>query len=66
MREAIPPIPHMPSRRGYQLKHRDNFTFYIFTLQGVSGFRQDLNQGLSDVDLMPYSMTNGLCSENVT
>jgi hypothetical protein len=26
---AIPPLPHMPSWRGAQLKHRDNFTFFI-------------------------------------
>jgi hypothetical protein len=24
---AIPPLPNMPSWRGAQLKHRDNFTF---------------------------------------
>jgi hypothetical protein len=24
---AIPPLPHTPSWRGAQLKHRDNFTF---------------------------------------
>jgi len=27
MRGAIPPLPSMPSWRGAQLKHRDNFTF---------------------------------------
>jgi hypothetical protein len=27
MSGAIPPLPSTPSRRGTQLKHRDNFTF---------------------------------------
>jgi hypothetical protein len=27
MSAAIPPLPNMPSWRGAQLKHRDNFTF---------------------------------------
>jgi hypothetical protein len=26
---AIPPVPHTSSWRGVQLKHRDNFTFYL-------------------------------------
>jgi hypothetical protein len=29
MRRATPPLPNTPSWRGVQLKHRDNFTFYI-------------------------------------
>jgi hypothetical protein len=38
MSEAIHPLPHTPSWRGAQLKHRDNFTF-TFT---ISGFNCDL------------------------
>jgi hypothetical protein len=30
MSGAIPPLPNMPSWRGAQLKHRDNFTFYLY------------------------------------
>jgi hypothetical protein len=30
MRGVIPPLPHKPSWRGDQLKHRDNFIFWIF------------------------------------
>jgi len=29
MRGAIPPLPHTPSWRGAQLKHRDSFTFTL-------------------------------------
>jgi hypothetical protein len=27
---AIPPLPQTPSWRGALLKHRDNFTFYLY------------------------------------
>jgi len=30
MRGAVPPLPHTPSWRGAQLKHRDNFTFTLY------------------------------------
>jgi hypothetical protein len=30
MSGAIPPLPHTPSWHGVQLKHRDNFTFYLY------------------------------------
>jgi hypothetical protein len=29
MSGSIPPLPNMPSWRGAQLKHRDNFNFYM-------------------------------------
>jgi len=29
MSGAIPPSPNTPSRRGAQLRHRDNFTFTL-------------------------------------
>jgi hypothetical protein len=29
MSGAIPPLPNTPSWHGAQLKHRDNFTFYL-------------------------------------
>jgi hypothetical protein len=35
MSGAIPPLPNMPSWRGAQLKHRDNFTF-PFTIQSYA------------------------------
>jgi hypothetical protein len=31
MRGAISPFPNTPSWRGAQLKHRDKFTFYLYT-----------------------------------
>jgi hypothetical protein len=33
MSGAIPPLPNMPSWRGAQLKHRDNFILYILLLK---------------------------------
>jgi hypothetical protein len=30
MSGAIPPFPHTPPWRGAQLKHRDNFNFYLY------------------------------------
>jgi len=27
----MPPLPNKPSQRGAQLKHRNNFTFYLYT-----------------------------------
>jgi hypothetical protein len=30
MHRAVPPLPHTPSWRGAQLKHRDNFTFTLY------------------------------------
>jgi len=30
MSGAIPPLPNTPSWRGDQLKHSDNFTFYLY------------------------------------
>jgi hypothetical protein len=30
MRGDIPPLPNTRSRRGAQLKYRDNFTFYLY------------------------------------
>jgi hypothetical protein len=32
MSGAIPPLPNTPSWRGVQLKHRDNFTFYLIAI----------------------------------
>jgi hypothetical protein len=32
MSGAIPPLPNSPSRRGTQLKQKDNFTFYLYLL----------------------------------
>jgi hypothetical protein len=32
MSGAIPPLPNTHARRGAQLKHRDNFTFFTFTV----------------------------------
>jgi len=29
MRGAVPPLPNTLSWRGAELKHRDNFTFYL-------------------------------------
>jgi hypothetical protein len=30
MSGAVPPFPNTPTWRGAQLKHRDNFTFYLY------------------------------------
>jgi hypothetical protein len=30
MRGAIPPLPNTPSWRDAHLRHRDNFTFYLY------------------------------------
>jgi hypothetical protein len=30
MSGVIPPLPNTPPWRGAELKHRDNFTFYLF------------------------------------
>jgi hypothetical protein len=32
MSGVIPPLPNTPPRHGDQLKHRDNFTFYLYLL----------------------------------
>jgi hypothetical protein len=38
MSGAIPPLPNMPSRRGTQLKHRDNFNFaFIIIIIIING-----------------------------
>jgi hypothetical protein len=36
MRGVIPPIPNTPSKRGAQLKHRDNFTLLPLPLYLVN------------------------------
>jgi len=37
MSGAIPPLPNMPSWRGAQLKHRDNFTVYLSVTETEAG-----------------------------
>jgi hypothetical protein len=50
MSVAIPPLPNMPSWRGAQLKHRDNFTFaFIFTLHIFSTLRRRRRKMRGDV-----------------
>jgi hypothetical protein len=46
MRGAIPPLPSMPSWRGAQLKHRDNFTFTCLTFRGEHGLCVSGNMSL--------------------
>jgi hypothetical protein len=52
MRGAIPPLPHMPSWRGAQLKHRDDFTF-AFTctlpIYDKVSIREGVSTKLSDI-----------------
>jgi hypothetical protein len=43
MSGAIPPLPNKPSLRGAQLKHRDNFTFYLIG-KPVVGFCEYKNK----------------------
>jgi hypothetical protein len=33
MSGAIHPLPNTPSWRGAYLKHRDNFTFYLYSVE---------------------------------
>jgi len=42
MSGAIPPLPNMPSWRGAQLKHRDNFTFYLCRIMELSAYNKAL------------------------
>jgi hypothetical protein len=54
MRGAIPPLPNTPSRRGAQLKHRDNF---IFTLRSESALRPILGIHIADTLCQIFDVT---------
>jgi hypothetical protein len=45
MRGAISPLPNMPSWRGAQLKHRDNFTFTFIVRETVPTWKENILLG---------------------
>jgi hypothetical protein len=57
MRGAIPPLPNMPSWRGAQLRHRDNFTLLYFTLLYFTLLYEGVSKSFWTESITKYTLT---------